>query len=130
VIATRRKYQFRTRQAAEDAARHCADGRDLNSVAFNAAITGQIKWLGNETFGDGANGHYRFGVIPRFAETIIVVVFYCPATGQSPHACAYHEEWLQAEIDRWAGSMPDDKLQRQYREGLYAVRQLVNDTRP
>lgn len=126
----RRKYRFADRASAEAAQAESADIAGINSAAINAILAGNVRWLegnhGDMSWGDDG-AFYRFAAIPRRFETLILVQFHCPATGQAAHAAVYHESWLQEEIDRFAGINHQDQLQRGYRDGLYALRQLVND---
>jgi hypothetical protein len=98
-MATRRKWQFTTREAAETSARELQLQRDHLCVALNAVMHGNVRWS-DVNYGTG-EAYYRFGVIPRIAGCIVLVTFYAPHTGQKPHTAAYWETWVQDEIERY-----------------------------
>jgi hypothetical protein len=124
VSMKRRKWQFTTREAAENAARDLSTQRDHLTIALNAALHGGIQWVDGH-FGD-EDAYYKFGLINRVAGCVVVVSFYCPKTGQRPHSAAYWESWVQEELDRQYQSCGMDRESRRYREGLYALRAAVN----
>ena len=121
----KRKYRFSTREQAEQAEREQSYAANRNSVAFNAALNGNIQWLERD-YGD-SSAFYRFGAIVRKFSEYVIVQFHCPSTGQSTHAAVYELDWLSEEIERYSRFIPGDKLGLSYREGLYEIRRLIND---
>ncbi len=121
----RRRWTYTTREAAETAAREIGQQRDLSSTALNAILHGEIRTVEGQ-FGDAAS-YYTFAVAPRRFFNVVLVTFYGAGTNQRPHTAAYSEEWLDDEISRYAAYTPSDDLARQYREGLYRTRALVNE---
>jgi hypothetical protein len=121
----RRKWTYTTREAAETAAREIGQQRDQLSVALNAVLHGESRNV-DGIFGTEGS-YYTFSLVPRYCGHVVIVTFFCPSTGQRPHTAAYAEEWVNEEIKRWTICPPTDELGRRYREGLYALRGLVNE---
>ena len=133
----KRKYQFRTREGAEQAARELQLQRDNAIIALNAVLHGTVKHV-HDQWDKGAtipqqfgneDGYYTFAVVPRMAGCVVIVTYHCPKTGQKPHTAVYWESWVQEEIDRFQIAMPNDNtdVSYAYREGLYHLRRLVSD---
>lgn len=123
----RRKFRHGTREQAESAVDHFSHNNSRNVAALNGVINGNVQWLPKK-YGD-QHGYYKFGIVPRRYETILLVTYYCPATGQLPHTATYDEEWLDEEIGRRQLLGFTDKQATGYREGMYDLRRFVNDNR-
>ena len=122
---TRRKWTYKTREAAELAAANFERQGNASATALNAAVSGSIRWL--EVDYGTSGSFYRFGVVPRKHYMLVVVVYHCPATGQQPHASAWDEDRLDLEIEQYRRVVPSSHEQREYRDGLVAVRQFAQD---
>lgn len=119
------KYQYRTRQAAEAAANEIGGQRDRLQFALNAVLNGTVRWIDGK-FGD-QESYYQFGIVPRRSSLIWIQTHYCPATGQAPSTVSNSEETLQEHINALAALPPEDAEGRSFREGLHAVRRMMEE---
>lgn len=117
MTATRRKYIYKTRQAAEGAARQYQHDVGILCAALNAVRNGDVEWSDHYT-ATGTTSAYQFGVVRRRHSFLVLITFFCPSTGQAPSTTAHEEDTVRELYRLVTAHPPIDDEARAYRQGL------------